>query len=78
MGHNGKQSNVVVKNAKYECQALIVIFGGDIQVRNLSLLKYGCAYCILHGCSQDIFFITELGRRDECSSTVSEVQPLEF
>jgi hypothetical protein len=76
--HNGKQSNVVVKNAKYECQALIVIFGGDIQVRNLSLLKYGCAYYILHGCSQDIFFITELGRRDECSSTVSEVQPLEF
>ena len=44
VGHDGKQSNVVFKNAKNECHALIVIFGGDIQVRNLSLLKYGCAY----------------------------------
>ena len=33
---------------------------------------------ILYGCSQDIFFITELGRRDECLSTVSKVQQLEF
>jgi len=31
VGSDGKQSNVVFKNAKYECQALIVIFGGDIQ-----------------------------------------------
>jgi len=31
VGHDGKQSNVVFKNAKYECQTLIVIFGGDIQ-----------------------------------------------